>query len=117
MDVDALHFLVRDSDAFGVSTGVELASYGQAGVGGCRADQVNDDAVADQRLGTPVHGDEREQSMLHLVPSAGAQWKGLDVVAMPISLASVWSSRFHSRKRDPLLPPPSAVIVRCLAAG
>jgi hypothetical protein len=32
-------------------------------------------------------------------------------------LASFWSSRFHSRTRDPLLPPPSAVISNRVALG
>ena len=67
-DVDALHLVVRDRDALGIGVGIKLAAHGQAGVGGCRADQINDDAVAHQRLATPVHRDEREQPMLDSVP-------------------------------------------------
>ena len=38
------------------------------GLGG--SDQIDDDTVADQRRGLPVHRDEREQPMLDLVPFA-----------------------------------------------
>src|SRR5437762_14188337 len=41
-----------------------------------------------------------------LVP--GGRW--LTAMSTPSSLASFCSSRFHSRTREPLLPPPSAVI-------
>jgi hypothetical protein len=39
------------------------------------ANQIDDDLVADQWTTAPVHADEREQSMLDLVPLAGARWK------------------------------------------
>ena len=58
LDVDARHRFIPDSDALRLGIGVEFAAYPEAGAGACRADQVDDDAVADQRLGTPVHGDE-----------------------------------------------------------
>jgi hypothetical protein len=48
-----------------------------------------------------------------LVP--GGRWH--TVIGMPSSSASLWSSSFHSRTRDPLLPPPSAVITRRVACG
>src|SRR3981189_1750073 len=71
-DVDCVHVLVGNGDAFGIKVGIELAADGQASVGCGGADQIDDDAVADQRLSTPVHGDEREQAVLDLVPLAGA---------------------------------------------
>src|SRR6266404_5583497 len=39
-----------------------------------------------------------------LVP--GGRWQTM--MSRPSSLASFWSSRFHSRTREPLLPPPPA---------
>jgi hypothetical protein len=36
---------------------------------------LDNDLVADQRLATPFHGDEGEQSMLDPVPHAGAGWQ------------------------------------------
>ena len=63
---------------FGIEVGVEFAADRQAGVGRGGADQIDDDAIADQRLGTPVHADEREQAMLDLVPFAGAGWQMMD---------------------------------------
>src|SRR6266550_2706058 len=41
-----------------------------------------------------------------LVP--GGRWQTM--MSRPSWLARFWSSRFHSRTREPLLPPPSAVI-------
>ena len=71
-DVDRSHVLLGYSNAFRIGVGVELAAHGQAGVGSGGADQVDYDAVADQRPGAPVDADEREQPVLDLVPLAGA---------------------------------------------
>ena len=71
-DVDGSHLLVGDSDALGVGVGVEFAVHGKARISGGGADQINDDTLADQRLGPPVHADEREQAVLDLVPLARA---------------------------------------------
>jgi hypothetical protein len=48
-----------------------------------------------------------------LVP--GGRW--LTAMSRSSSLASFCSSRFHSRTREPLLPPPSAVISNRVALG
>src|SRR2546429_1887491 len=48
-----------------------------------------------------------------LVP--GGRW--LTTMSRPSSLASFCSSRFHSRTREPLLPPPSAGVSKRGAAG
>ena len=55
--------------------------------------------------------------MLDFVPLAGPRWRMTTLIASPVSSASFWSSIFHSRKREPLLPPPSAVIDTTLGAG
>src|SRR5262245_33093115 len=47
-----------------------------------------------------------------LVP--GGKWH--TEIRSPVSLARRWSSSFQSRTRDPLLPPPSAVISNDLAS-
>ena len=49
--------------------------HGQTGAGCGRGDQLNDGLVADQRFGTPVLANEREQAVLNLVPLAGAGWE------------------------------------------
>jgi hypothetical protein len=60
LDVDAFHLLVRHDDPFGIGFSVEFASNRQAGLGRRRADQLDDDAIAEQRFGAPVLSDERE---------------------------------------------------------
>src|SRR6516164_6602715 len=57
-------------------------------------------AIADERLGAPV---------------LAGRW--LTTMSRPSSLASFWSSRFHNRTCEPLLPPPSAVISNRVALG
>src|SRR5271169_1916738 len=50
--------------------------------------------------------EKRRCSMLvHLLVPGG---RGLTTMSRPSSLASFCSSRFHSRTREPLLPPPPA---------
>ena len=48
---------------------------------------------------------------------AGAGWRVADHDADTSSLARFWSSRFHSRTGEPLLPPPSAMISNRVASG
>jgi hypothetical protein len=50
----------------------------------------------------------------HLL-APGGKW--CTVMATPSSSAGFWSSIFHNRMREPLLPPPSAVIVSDVARG
>ena len=63
-DVDGLHFFVRDDDGLWISVGVEFAMNGETGASGGGGDQVDDYAIADQRFGAPILGDEREQTVL-----------------------------------------------------
>ncbi len=63
-DVDGIHLVVGQSDTLRIGIGIQLAVDLQPGVGRGGADQINDDAVADQRLSPPVLTDEREQAML-----------------------------------------------------
>ena len=90
---------------------------GEAGFGGGGRDQLDNHPIADEGPGTPVLTDEGEEAVLDFVPLAvpGGRW--LTTMSRPSSLASFCSSRFHSRTREPLLPPPSAVISNRVALG
>ena len=57
-DVEGLHLLVGYEDSFWIYFVVEFAADGQAGLRRRRPDQFDDDAIADQRFGAPVLGDE-----------------------------------------------------------
>src|SRR5438445_13893507 len=64
---------------------------------------------------SPSLGCVRDTPILFHLLVPGGRW--LTTMSRPISLASFWSSRFHSRTREPLLPPPSAVISNRVALG
>ena len=50
-----------DDNAAGVLASVEFAAHHEAGFGGGRRDQFDDDSVADERLGAPVLANEGEE--------------------------------------------------------
>src|SRR5579864_8884540 len=77
-DVDGGHFFIRNLDPLRVTVGIELTANTQTRSSSGRGDQVHNHAVADQRFGTPVQSDEREEAMLDLVPLAGARRKVTD---------------------------------------
>src|SRR5436190_270548 len=77
-DVDGCHVLVRDLDGFWVAFAVELAMNRETCASGGGGDQIDDHPVADQRLGAPILGNEREQAVLDLVPLAGSRRKVTD---------------------------------------
>jgi hypothetical protein len=72
------HFFVRYDDGLWISVGVEFAMNGETGASGSGGDQVDDYAIADQRFGAPILGDEGEQTVLDLIPLAGARGKVSD---------------------------------------
>src|SRR2546430_17198884 len=77
-DVDSRHLGVGDDDALWIEVVVDLAADGEACLcGGC-GNQIDDDAIADERLGAPVLTDEGEQAVLDLVPLAGARRQVVD---------------------------------------
>src|SRR5467141_2041318 len=59
--------------------------------------------------------EKRRCSILFHLLVPGGRW--LTTMSRPNSLASFCNSRFHSRTREPLLPPPSAVISNRVASG
>ena len=105
-DVAGSHFGVGDNDAAGVLASVKFAAHGEAGFGGRGQDQLDNHAIADEGLGTPILADEGEEAVFDFVPLAGAGRQVADPISRPSSLASFCNSRFHSRTREPLLPPP-----------
>ena len=72
-EVDGGQLGIGDFDAFGVFVLVQLGAHLEAGIGCRRGDQLDDRAIAAQRLAPPVDGDERKQTMLDLVPLAGTR--------------------------------------------
>ena len=59
-EVDLCEFVIRDTPALGIDALIDSALDQQTG-SGCRcADQVHDHLMGEQRLATPVLGDERE---------------------------------------------------------
>src|SRR6266446_9575626 len=71
-DVDSGHVGIRYDNAAGVLAGVEFAAHSEAGFGGRRRDQLDYDAIADERPGAPVLADKGEEAVLDFVPLAGA---------------------------------------------
>jgi hypothetical protein len=59
-DVDVSHLLSGRHGSFWVGLGIEFTPHRQSGVGGRGADQVDYHTIADERLGAPVHANERE---------------------------------------------------------
>src|SRR5260370_7892009 len=59
--------------------------------------------------------EKRRCSILFHLLVPGGRW--LTTMSRPSSLASFCNSRFHSRTRVPLLPPPSAVNSNRVASG
>ena len=71
-EVDGGQLRVGDFDAFGIFVFIQFSAHLEAGFGFRRSDQLDDCAVAAQRLASPVDGDELEKAMLYFVPLAGA---------------------------------------------
>jgi 3-mercaptopyruvate sulfurtransferase SseA len=64
---------VADDQALGVRVGVDLGAHLQSAARLGVGNQLDDHLVTDQRTTAPVHRDEREQTVLDLVPLAGAR--------------------------------------------
>ncbi len=91
-EVDGGELLVGDFDAFGIFVLIQLGAHLEAGCS-CRCcNQLDDRAVAAQGLAPPVDGDEREETMLDLVPFAGA---GRQVTNREVVLVG-WTDRQRS---------------------
>src|SRR5262245_36949461 len=76
---EGLHYCTRNFDPFFISACVELGSNFQSRSRGGRADQADDRLVALEWFASPIHRDEREESVLDLVPLTRAWWHVADV--------------------------------------
>ena len=79
IDLDRGEVCVRHDQALGIVSVVELGANPQAAARLGTGDEVDDDLMTDERASTPVHGDEREQTVLNLVPLAGARREVTDL--------------------------------------
>jgi hypothetical protein len=70
LEIHERELLVRDSAALRVDPIIDSATDSEAGLRRRGGDQAHDDLMGDERLATPVLGDEREQEVLDLVPLA-----------------------------------------------
>src|ERR1039458_4101541 len=75
--IDLSQFGIGDFDAGRVTAFVQFGMNPQSCSGSRGGDQVDDDLQTDQRFAAPVLSDEGEQSVLDLVPLAGAWWKSM----------------------------------------
>ncbi len=77
-NVDLLHFFAADLAPVRIlptiQTAFDFQPFGRRRL----RDQVNDGFIINQRLPSPIEGDEREQTMLDLVPFAGTGSKMTD---------------------------------------
>ena len=62
LDGKGRHLGVADFDPGRIGVGIEFGAYCKALPCGCRADQLDNCPVADERFTAPVLGDEREAS-------------------------------------------------------
>jgi hypothetical protein len=74
LDVESGHLRVGDFDALHIVTFIQATGDGEPGVRGGAGDQLDNDQVADQRLATPVLGDEGKQPMI-LAPNIPQKWR------------------------------------------
>src|SRR4051794_30650921 len=75
LDLQGAEVFRRDLLASWAATAAEPRTDDEATAIGRVADQVDDRLVGPQRTAAPVDRDEREQTVLDLVPLAGAWWK------------------------------------------
>src|SRR5882724_4993055 len=136
--VDSGHLEIGNLDAFGIFVFVQLGAHLEAGIGCRRRDQLDDRAITAQRLASPVDRDEREKTVLDLVPlaCAGRQMANRDgepelfcqllKLDFPethtISVAAATVSRDHQAFGLGMpfpshRPPPSADRVDCKGGG
>src|ERR1700752_1319570 len=71
--VEAIDFRVLDFDPLWIFVFVQLCTHLEPGFRRGRRDQLDDGAIAAQRLASPIDRDEREKAMLYLVPLRGAR--------------------------------------------
>src|SRR5215472_18961367 len=78
-DVEAFHCGFADLDAFLIGAGVERAFNLETGLGGRRADQLDNGKAICERSATPVLRDVAEQPVLYFIPLRRARRIVVDV--------------------------------------
>ena len=78
VNFDGIEVLIRNDRLFGKVSVVDVSTNLQATVRLGAGNEINDHLMTNQWAAKPVHGDEREQPVLDLVPFAGAGWKDMD---------------------------------------
>src|ERR1039457_2780591 len=78
LQVHSPNFLIRPLPAGRVFPAIQTTGYLEP-FGSRRArNQIHDRLIISKRLAAPIRGDEREQSVFHLIPFAGARGKVTD---------------------------------------
>src|SRR5512135_757575 len=72
-NIDGSHLLISHLPSGAIGTTVQATPDLQPFGGGCSCNEIHNGLVISQRLTTPVGRDEREETMLNLVPLAGAR--------------------------------------------
>jgi hypothetical protein len=78
LKVESAHLLVRNPELRRILLLIEVAVDLEPGLGSRAGDEIHDGGMSEQRLTLPALADEREQSVLDLVPFAGSRRKMTD---------------------------------------
>src|SRR5580658_8166961 len=98
--------LIGNFDALGVGAGIQFGVNLESGGSALSRNQADNDFKTDQRFATPVLGNaqKRRCSILFHLLVPGGKWR--TAMLSGVSSANFCNSSFHSRTREPLLPPP-----------
>jgi hypothetical protein len=79
LDLQVAQLFLGDLLARGIAATIKSGAHDETALVGRVADEVDDGLVVPQRASAPVDRDEREQTVLDLVPLAGAGREVTDV--------------------------------------
>src|SRR5712691_6259027 len=106
--MDVLHYVVFNIEAFLISSRVQDGLHSEAGAGFGRADEIDDRFEIHERLPTPVEADEREEPVLDLIPLTRPRW----IVAHANRLADFVGQDLEAQLPDPQCGPIAATTIR-----
>ena len=115
--VEGRHFRIGNLYPFGIGVGIEFALNFEASVRPRVGDQLDHGEAVGERRSAPVLRDVAEHAMLDLVPLRGPRRIVADLDDQAGFVGGCWSANFQSRRREPLEPPPSAVIISRFIPG
>ena len=93
-DVEGTELGLGELDAERIGPFVECGFDGQAGLGGCVRDEVDDDVVGEQGTTSPVLRDVAEHAVLNLVPLTRARRKVANGNAEPCFAGELLKAEF-----------------------